>query len=50
MQPEELILNRHAVTGIIAAAESGDDVGLAGKPIGDTPFSLISPLSADDKI
>ena len=38
------------VPGIIAAAESRDDVVIGGVEIDDAAFALISPLTAEDDV
>ena len=42
------IADDERVAGVVAALETHDHVGAAGKPVHDLPFALVAPLRADD--
>ena len=48
VQHRLLLADEQRVTGVVAAAEAHDDVGVAGEDVDDLALALVAPLHADD--
>src|SRR5688572_9240416 len=48
MQYGLFAVHHQGVTGVVAALEADDDIGVAGKKIDDFAFTFVAPLGSDD--
>jgi len=47
VQLERVVTNPHSMPGIIAATETGNNIGLCCQPIRDTTLSFVAPLRSN---